>query len=165
MTIVRPLIRSRRSLLLVVPVLLLLVLGATTSGLLRLTSAPGTTAPGALTRDPRLVLQPQTLSRGGLLSDGQRFSARVFPGIPGPNTLRVQVPPAAPGQMQRITAVATMLGMRMSPARSDLVPSAGGYLGTIDLAMFGRYALQIRVKTPTSSSDGSTTLSLALPVR
>jgi hypothetical protein len=165
MSIVRQPTRSRHSLLLTVSALLLPVLGATTYGLIHFTSALGTTAQGALTRDPRLLLHPHTLSQGGSLSNGQRFSARVFPGIPGPNTLRVQIHPAAPGQVRRVTAVATMLRMRMSPGRSDLVPSDGGYVGTIDLAMFGRYVLQIRVETPTISSHGNATLSLALPVR
>jgi hypothetical protein len=113
----------------------------------------------------RLVLHPHTTRFRGVLSNGAAVTGTLFPTIPGENTIRLVLsgPSEAPKGGSAVTLVAAMLGMRMAPARADLVSGAHGYAGIIDLSMFGRYRVSVRVVTPRGARHGTIRIELPLP--
>ena len=134
--------RSSRSriiagLILVIALLaaLAIVLGAHLAG------GSANAPPATPTIDPRLVLHPQHVPITGSM-DGTTLSGDLYPGLPGPNSLELHAaPPRSDG---RIDLIATMPGMRMVPARAQLILHGGAYRGTVSLPMFGAYVAHLR---------------------
>lgn len=113
--------------------------------------------------DPRLILHPRTVRIAGSLSEGIRLSGTLYPAIPGRNTLRLALWRDG-HEMSRIsplTIAVTMPGMRMTPARSRLIPTRGAYMGSIVLPMFGIYRAQLSLEDSQLVVHGSIHITLS----
>lgn len=153
--------QPRRSRLVILLPFLLLVAAGATVALIRPGSSP-VASQAQTTVDPRLVLHPTTIGLSGTLS-GAPFTGTISPAIPGPNRLRITLHPSRSTSPQpaSLRVEATMPGMKMSPAHATLYSTGRTYVGTIDLAMFGRYALHV---TGPAHHAGSAIVTLPLPV-
>ncbi len=117
------------------------------------------------TTDPRLIIQPTTTRLISQLPAGLVAVGSLSPTIPGKNSVRIDVRQhghIAAGPIS-VTLTFTMLDMKMPPQRTELIAHSHYYTGTIDLPMFGRYRVDVRVTTVTSRYRGSLTLALPLP--
>jgi hypothetical protein len=115
--------------------------------------------------DQRLILHARTTRVSTLLTGGLRLAGTLYPTLPGPNTLNLNMAGQHPTPVRggRVEVVATMPGMPTTPARAVLVPCPAGYCGRLTLPMFGHYRVQAAIAAPSGRLPSSLGIELPLP--
>jgi len=115
------------------------------------------------TIDPRLVLKPHAVPVKARFHTVE-ISGTLYPSLPGHNILRLSVrgDRGDAGRFVGGDVVVTMSGMRMAPSRAHLRVQGYSLVGTIELAMFGRYLARITLHGNHSVS-GTVPLTVPLP--
>lgn len=99
--------------------------------------------------DPRLILQPRTLTQVAT-AGGLRLSLTVGPLMPGPNRFELRLAARRrPAVAAHVYVAAIMTGMAMRPVTLSMREAQPGhYVGMGPLTMFGRWQLTIRIDRP-----------------
>ena len=115
--------------------------------------------------DPRLILQPQTLTQSKR-NGGLHLEMTMSPVIPGVNHFALRIDNGSqPLDQEAVTATATMLGMVMRPLHVAFTAGADGrYAATGTLPMFGDWQIALQVRQPHGGTITTLfSLSLGLP--
>jgi hypothetical protein len=119
--------------------------------------------PATPTVDSRLILHPQHVPLSGNVG-GLALRGSLYPGYPGPNSLRVTPAAGAVAPGSYLNLMAVMPGMGMVPVKGRLSAAHGAYNGKISLPMFGNYLATVMLVSGNHRLPGTIYLSLPLSV-